>query len=77
MKQYCRYCAHLAYGDVCFCQKKNWVKSYNSCKQLNKCKDFELNCIDALMENLNGYKPRRATVERNEQTMFDFEVARR
>jgi hypothetical protein len=58
MKQYCRYCANLVYGDSCFCEKKRWVKSYNSCKQPNKCKDFELNPIDALGENPKEYKPR-------------------
>lgn len=75
MKQYCRYCAHLVYGDVCFCEKKNWVKSYNSCKQRNKCKDFEFNPIDALAENLNGYKPREnKQIEITGQTLFDFEL---
>ena len=75
MKQYCRYCSHLVYGDVAFCQKKNWVKTYNSCKQRNKCKSFEFNPIDALGENLNGYKPReKECIEINEQTLFDFEV---
>ena len=58
MAQYCRYCSHLVYGDVCFCEKKRWVKSYNSCKKPNKCKDFELNPIDALGENQKDYKPR-------------------
>lgn len=77
MKQYCRYCSHLVYGDVCFCQKKNWVKTESSCKQRNKCKDFEFNPIDALGENLNGYKPREEKqVEINGQTLFDFEIER-
>ena len=74
MKQYCRYCAYLVCGDVCFCEKKNWVKSYSSCKQRNKCKDFVLNEIDALGENLNGYKPReKKQIETNQQTLWDFE----
>ena len=72
MKQYCRYCANLVYGDVCFCEKKKWVKSYNSCKRKNKCNDFVFNPIDALGENLKGYKARaRKTIELNQQTLFD------
>lgn len=77
MKQYCRYCAHLVYGDVCFCEKKNWVKSYDSCKQRNRCKDFELNPIDALGENLNGYKPREEKqIQLDQFTLFDLEITR-
>lgn len=77
MKQYCRYCAYLVCGDVCFCEKKNWVKTHSSCKQRNKCNNFEFNPIDALGENLKGYKPREEKqIEINEQTMFDFEVVK-
>lgn len=68
MKQYCRYCAYLVYGDFCFCEKKRWLKSYSSCKQPNKCKDFELNPIDALGENLKEYKPRKEQKDKNQLT---------
>lgn len=74
MKQYCRYCSHLIYGDVCFCEKKNWVKSYDSCKQRNRCNEFEFNPIDALAENPQGYKPREKRININQQTLFDIEV---
>ena len=77
MKQYCRYCAHLVYGDVCFCDKKNWVKSYDSCKQRNRCKDFEFNPIDALGENLNGYKPReKKQIQLDQFILFDLEATK-
>ena len=71
MKQYCRYCANLVYGDSCYCEKKRWVKSYASCKRPNKCKDFELNPIDALMENPKEYKPRAKRIEDCQQTLFE------
>lgn len=77
MKQYCRYCAHLVYGDVCYCEKKKWIKTYSSCKQRNKCNDFIFNPIDALAENLNGYKPReKKQIEINGQTLIDFELSK-
>ena len=69
MKQYCRYCAYLVYADVCFCERKQWVKSYNSCKRPNKCTEFELNPIDALCENLNEYKPRDKQIDVNQITL--------
>ena len=74
MKQYCRYCSFLVCGDVCFCGKKKWVKTESSCKQRNKCKDFDFNSIDALGENTKGYKPRQKKIELDQETLFDFEV---
>lgn len=58
MKQYCRYCANLVYGDVCYCEVKRACLNYESCKRPNKCTDFELNPIDALGENPKEYAPR-------------------
>lgn len=58
MTQYCRYCANLVYGDSCYCEVKRECLDYDKCKRPNKCKDFELNPIDALGENPKGYKPR-------------------
>lgn len=57
MKQYCRYCTYLCYGDVPYCSVKNKVFSEQSCKTTNKCKDFSFNSIDAFGET-SGYKPR-------------------
>ena len=59
MKQYCRYCANLVYGDSCYCEIKRECLNYDSCKRPNKCKSFELNPIDALGENPKEYAPRK------------------
>ena len=58
IKQYCRYCSQLCYGDVAYCDV-NGVKSTESCKTPNNCKHFEFNPIDAFWENENGYQPRK------------------
>lgn len=71
MKQYCRYCANLIYGDSCYCEVKRECLNYNSVKRPNKCKDFELNPIDALGENLKEYKPREKKPQTNQINMFD------
>lgn len=59
MKQYCRYCANLVYGDSCYCEVKKKCLGYDNCKRPNKCKSFELNPVDALGENPKEYKPRK------------------
>lgn len=58
MKQYCRYCAGLVAGNGTYCTKKNKEMSDSAAKHTNKCKDFELNPIDAFGET-DGYKPRK------------------
>ena len=63
MAQYCRYCSWLCYGDVPYCEFKG-VRSEESCKRTNKCKEFELNEIDAFGENEKGYVPRKQTEEK-------------
>ena len=70
MKQYCRYCVYLTCGDSCYCYIKKKCLSYDVCKRANKCKNFELNPIDAFGENPNEYKP-RATFPRKKQICFD------
>lgn len=75
MKQYCRYCANLVYGDSYYCEVKRRCLSYDGCKRPNKCKDFELNPIDALGENPNDYKPREKRIKVNQQTLFDVKGA--
>ena len=70
MKQYCRYCANLVYGDSCYCEVKRKCLKYDACKRVNKCKHFELNPIDALGENPNEYKP-RVTFPKQQQICFD------
>lgn len=59
MKQYCRYCCYLVYGDWPYCEKKEKLMSESASKRANTCKDFILNPIDAFGENEKGYQPRR------------------
>ena len=70
MKQYCRYCANLVWGDSGYCEVKRKSLKYESCKRANKCKHFELNPMDALGENHNEYKPRNI-FPRKQQISFD------
>ena len=58
MKQYCRYCAHLAYGNGTWCEKRQKEMSDSAAKRVNHCKDFAFCEIDAFCENLAGYHPR-------------------
>lgn len=71
MKQYCRYCANLVYGDSCYCEKKKGCKSESSCKRPNRCRDFELNPIDAFGENPNEYKPREKRKNEGQVKLFE------
>ena len=57
MRQYCRYCAWLVAGNGTYCTKQNKEMSDSVAKHTNKCKDFELNPMDAFFET-QGYKPR-------------------
>lgn len=59
MKQYCRYCSNMVCGDVNYCTAKECCFSDSYIKAPNNCKLFELNPIDALGENANGYQPRK------------------
>ena len=65
MKQYCRYCAHLAYGNGTWCSKHKKEMSDNTAKRVNHCKDFDFCEIDAFCENLAGYHPRESYSARN------------
>ena len=58
MKQYCRYCAHLAYGNGTWCSEHKKEMSDSTAKRVNHCKDFAFCEIDAFCENLAGYHPR-------------------
>ena len=58
MKQYCRYCAHLACGNGTWCSKRNKEMSDSAAKRVNHCNDFDFCEIDAFCENLAGYHPR-------------------
>ena len=64
MKQYCRYCAHLATGNGTWCAAHEREMSDSAAKRLNHCKDFDFCEIDAFGENLAGYHPREPYRER-------------
>ena len=57
MKQYCRYCANMVWGDSFYCEKKKKCFSESTVKSTNKCKHFEFNPLDVLDID-KEYKPR-------------------
>ena len=65
MAQYCRYCNNFVTGNGDYCEKKEICMTEKQAKRTNKCKDFELNEIDAYYENLRGYHPRKNKVTRH------------
>lgn len=58
MKQYCRYCAHLATGNGTWCSEHRKELSDSYAKRTNTCKDFAFCEIDAFGENTKPYQPR-------------------
>ena len=66
MKQYCRYCVHLAAGNGTWCSKHEKEMSDSTAKRVNHCKDFDFCEIDAFGENLAGYRPREPYRERTD-----------
>lgn len=58
MTQYCRYCAWFVCGNGEWCEKKRWEPTEKYAKSPNRCREFELNPIDAYGENAAGYRPR-------------------
>lgn len=65
MAQYCRYCTYMTVGDVNYCSKKRFIFTDKEICRTNKCREFELNPIDALGVNKDGYKPRKRKIEDN------------
>lgn len=61
MTQYCRYCSNMVCGDGNYCTEKKECYTDKQICRPNKCKKFDLNPIDALGLNLDGYKPRKKT----------------
>ena len=59
MTQYCRYCSWFVTGNGNYCEKKQTEPTDKYAKSPNRCKDFDLNPIDAFGENENGYQPRK------------------
>ena len=81
MKQYYRYCVYLCVNNVPYCVKKEEIRSKDSCKRTNNCKDFRFADVepeyqDAFGET-NGYKPRGPKKHINDQIdgqiSFEFE----
>ena len=58
MAQYCRYCIYFVTGNGNYCEMKHTEPSDEQAKRTNRCKDFDLNPIDAFGENEAGYRPR-------------------
>jgi len=58
MAQYCRYCEHVSTGAfACKCRKTGKYMHRTDMKHTNRCKHFQLNPVDALRENVKGYRP--------------------
>lgn len=58
MTQYCRYCSWFCTGNGNYCEVKKTSPTDEQAKRANKCKEFDLNPIDAYGENEKGYTPR-------------------
>ena len=67
MTQYCRYCSFMVCGDANYCSVRETTYSDSYIKNPNRCKDFELNPVDALYENPDGYRPIKQKQEDGEQ----------
>ena len=59
MAQYCRYCAWARGIDenIIRCSKREVEFTGKQAKHTNTCELFALNPIDALRENVKGYRP--------------------
>ena len=67
MAQYCRYCTFMHCGDANWCSKKNTTFTDEQLCRTNTCKFFDLNPIDALGINTEGYSPRKPKQPPNKQ----------
>lgn len=65
MAQYCRYCSYMVCGDANYCSIRERCYSDDHIRHTNTCKDFELNPIDAIRINEQGYRPRRKVWKEN------------
>lgn len=71
MTQYCRYCNNFVTGNGNYCEIKQMEPSDRYAKSPNRCKEFELNPIDAFGENEKGYQPRVTRKKTGEQIRMD------
>jgi hypothetical protein len=59
VKQYCRYCINLAYGNGTYCEAKETELSESAIRKVNNCKEFDFCELDAIT-GVTEYKPRSA-----------------
>lgn len=71
MAQYCGYCAWFVTGNGNYCEIKKTEPSDGYAKRPNRCKEFELNPIDAYGENKEGYHPRKPKVNDGQQIRME------
>jgi hypothetical protein len=57
----------LVTGNGTYCTTKNKIIADSTAKKPNKCKEFELNPIDAFGENKSEYKPRQPYKQRQQK----------
>lgn len=72
MAQYCRYCQNFVTGNGNYCEVKRTEPTDAQAKRVNHCKQFELNPMDAFMDNEKGYQPRAPRETVGEQMKMDF-----
>jgi hypothetical protein len=58
-------------GDANWCTLKNFTFTDKEICRTNKCRDFELNTIDALGINKDGYKPKERKIKEDKQIKFE------
>ena len=73
MTQYCRYCSWFVTGNGNYCNEKGIEPSDRYAKSPNRCKEFNLNPIDAYGENEKGYQPREPKQKIGQQIKMDLQ----
>ena len=58
-------------GDANWCTLKNFTFTDKEICRTNKCREFELNPIDALGINKDGYKPKEQKTKEDNQIKFE------
>lgn len=54
-------------GDANYCSVRQKTYSDDHIKRTNRCRDFELNPLDALRINSKGYRPRKQKETESDQ----------
>lgn len=58
-------------GNWNWCTLKKFTFTDKEICKTNKCRHFELNTIDALGINKDGYKPKERTIKEDNQIKFE------